>query len=155
MGSLATAKCQCGYSQPVSLGGGFRSFREFCGYPYICYGCKRLFTGNLHEDSSSCRHCDSTDTRSYEHRTLSQPKDASDNERVFDWYLHPSQTKASQLPQEQPGGVLVKLWRILNPLKLASMIRYRSRRVMLRKGGYLCPKCNEFRLIFVWTGMFD
>ena len=66
MGQRGSADCKCGYGESVTLGGGRSNHLWFAGYPYICRSCCAVFTGNLYEEASSCRHCESSDTSSYE-----------------------------------------------------------------------------------------
>ena len=47
MGSLATAKCECGFTKRFLLGGGMSNHLTYCGFPCYCQDCKSIFEANL------------------------------------------------------------------------------------------------------------
>ena len=147
MGQRGSAACKCGYGESVTLGGGRSNHLWFAGYPYICRSCSAVFTGNLYEEASSCRHCESSDTSSYEDAALWEPRDAADHAEAFEWGIHIDQP----LP-EPPKGLLRKLWRKLRGEPKRRSVR---REIVLYSGGYRCPKCDEFSLSFQASSFFD
>ena len=155
MGQLATASCSCGYSRPVRLGGVRSNYLSVFGFPYVCHECKSVFTGNLFESSSSCTHCKSTDTSSYEQRSLRQPNDASDRSVVYSGSMFLGDEDTPEPLQERPKGLLAKLWHQVFPINVKPIRNAKTRDVTLQQGGYLCPRCDGFNLCFGATGMID
>ena len=155
MGQLATASCSCGYDQPTRLGGVRSNHLSVFGFPYVCHECKAVFTGNLFESSSSCMHCKSTDTSSYEQRSLRQPNDASDRSVVYSGSMFLGDEDTPEPLQERPKGLLAKLWRQVFPINVKPIRNAKTRDVTLQQGGYLCPRCDGFNLCFGATGMID
>jgi RNA polymerase subunit RPABC4/transcription elongation factor Spt4 len=172
MGQLGSAYCKCGYGQRITLGGGRSNHLTFAGYPYLCRSCSAVFTGNLFDETNSCQHCESTDTSSYEDATFWRPKGSSDRTQAFDWSMYigpapplepPAEPPAEPLPKP-PKGLFQKLWRKPSPKPERLSIRHVSgepirpsisRKIVLHRGGYLCPICGDFSLSFESFGYFD
>ena len=155
MGQLGSAYCKCGYGLRITLGGGRSNHLTFAGYPHLCKSCNSVFTGNLFEDASSCEHCESSDTSSYEDAALWEPRDTSDRTQVFDWSMYIGPAPPPEPPPEPQKGLLRKLWRALSESKVEPMPRSTRREVVLHRGGYLCPKCNDFSMSFESFGHFS
>lgn len=113
-----------------------------------------MFTGNLFESSSSCTHCTSTDTSSYEERSLRQFNDASDRSVVYK-SMFLGNDDAPEPLQERPKGLLAKLWHNGFSNNVKPVRTNKTRTVTLQQGGYLCPKCNKFNLSCESIGMVD
>lgn len=59
MGSMLYARCKCGYTNSVLLGGGMSNFTYFCGLPFYCENCKTMFAGNAYDEEAECSDCGS------------------------------------------------------------------------------------------------
>jgi hypothetical protein len=83
MGSIITARCDCGYGEEMYLGGGMLDFTTRCTFPLFCANCKILFKGNLFEKRIVCPECKSEGAIPYDNDQLCHRR----GQKVFDWRL--------------------------------------------------------------------
>lgn len=66
MGSEVIAKCDCGFEDYFSIGGGMMNFTTTCHFPCLCSGCQRVVDANLLSKNPKCPKCGSTDIIPYD-----------------------------------------------------------------------------------------
>ena len=71
MGSEVIAKCQCGLTATILIGGGMESFSSTCYFPCYCESCKSVVQCNLLAKKKSCPICESTTIVPYDDPSLS------------------------------------------------------------------------------------
>ena len=71
MGSKGQAKCSCGFSQTVNVGGGMKNFLEFSEFPFYCNQCG-LVSVNIAKDSC-CPSCNNKEPTAYGNEAISTP----------------------------------------------------------------------------------
>jgi RNA polymerase subunit RPABC4/transcription elongation factor Spt4 len=84
MGDIIIAKCDCGFSQQLSVGGGRLNYQTYCGFPYYCKNCKTLFNNNYLAEEHFCGNCNSADVLPYDNDSL---RAHIRDEAVFGWNL--------------------------------------------------------------------
>lgn len=68
MGSVVSAKCDCGFSKEgMRLGGGMMNHGFYCNFPHFCKQCKLFFEANLNDDVC-CPECSSKKVVSYDNK---------------------------------------------------------------------------------------
>jgi ribosomal protein S27AE len=82
MGTIIEAKCICGFTNEMFLGGGKLSFQTYAAFPYYCKSCKSLFVENFLAENKSCKKCSSTDILPYYDDTL---RSHASNKEIFGW----------------------------------------------------------------------
>src|SRR3954467_14049465 len=84
MGDMATARCECGYSADLILGGGMANFQTECLFPVYCGVCRSLQCANLLDAPVMCPKCGSSDVVAYDSPELLGEAGAGE---VFSWHL--------------------------------------------------------------------
>ena len=66
MGTIITAKCNCGFDTgEMYLGGGMVSHTRVNAFPNYCKDCKSLFVANMYNETIICNKCKSSNTVPY------------------------------------------------------------------------------------------
>lgn len=84
MGSIVTAKCQCGLELQLSLGGGMHSFTSVCNFPCLCEACHNVVQVNLLAKTEECPMCKSLDLIPYDDPRL---RKSPGTRTVAEWNL--------------------------------------------------------------------
>jgi len=67
MGSIISARCNCGYeNNEMFLGGGRIAFTTTCNFPFYCEECKILFETNLLKKKRECPECSNKNIIAYD-----------------------------------------------------------------------------------------
>ena len=73
MGSLSMAKCPCGFSQTVKVGGTMRDFLKYSTFPFYCSSCGVVDVNVATEGVHECPKCQSQDIIQYGDDRVSIP----------------------------------------------------------------------------------
>jgi len=155
VGRAVTAACPCGFTECVILGGTRASHLTSYRYPYLCYECNSVFSGNLYQPEIVCSECGSAYTKSYEETTLRQPSKPSDLEVEYSGNMFLGKSNALETIQDGPGRLFPNVWRWLVSISVKPRGLSKYRELTLYKGGYSCPKCKVYSLSFETTAFID
>ena len=150
MGSSVRAKCQCGFNQSFSLGGGMDNHLTFCGFPCYCYDCKSLYTDNLYNDKLECDNCHSNKCSSFDEQKF-HGLTAKIMKPIIT-YKQPS--FLGKLLGHKPQEIIhfisednhIFSWNTKSVL---------GREIYLTNDNYFCPQCENLSLKFQMAGFFD
>ncbi len=81
MGSIISAKCNCGFEKEMFLGGGMQNFTTYCNFPVYCEECRILFESNLFDKEIFCPKCKGTKTIPYDKKCLQR------GTPIFEWNI--------------------------------------------------------------------
>lgn len=148
MGSVASAKCQCGFDEKFSLGAGMLDFRTSCRFPAYCTDCKALYRGDLYSEEDCCPNCQSKNYVAYDNSRFREHAE----DPLPSYYE--KQTLIDRLLRRAPKLVRPKRntdqdifsWSTFSTL---------GRDVYLTNENYFCPKCEKFSLKFEAIALFD
>lgn len=73
MGSLSQAKCCCGFSQAVKVGGTMRDYLRCSTFPFYCSSCGIVEVNIATEGVHQCPKCQSQDIIQYGNDKVSNP----------------------------------------------------------------------------------
>jgi ribosomal protein L37AE/L43A len=85
LGDIIEAKCECGFSAEIFVGGGKFNFKTYCGFPFYCNNCKTLYCGNYLKEEWLCKNCNSSDVLPYNNDSL---REHTSNKVIFGWNVN-------------------------------------------------------------------
>jgi len=80
MGSIISARCECGYKkEEMFIGGGF--CHDNINFPHYCLECKILFEANLYDKKILCPECGTSNIIAYDNTKAYKTKEND----LFTW----------------------------------------------------------------------
>lgn len=70
LGDIVLAKCVCGFSQQLFVGGGRSNYETYCSFPFYCKNCQIMFCDNYLNEIHFCNKCNSQEVLSYNNDSL-------------------------------------------------------------------------------------
>ncbi len=74
MGSVLTARCECGYNKLLKVGYAMLSMGKSCYFPFYCQKCAIIFEGNYLKSQENCPKCRSKKVIPFDHSDLQKVK---------------------------------------------------------------------------------
>lgn len=151
MGSLITAKCECGFDKRMALGGGMRNHLTYCAFPCYCKDCKSLYLADLFSNNASCTKCESKNTLPYDDNRM-RIKVKAINVRPITRYVQ--QSFWEKLILRKPKKIVKCVNSDSNVFDWNTEYKI-GRDISLTDEQYLCPSCQNFKLKFYADGLWD
>ena len=152
MGSMAEARCDCGFEKRLSLGGGMHNFLTNCSFPCYCSDCKSMFSANLYSESLVCAKCSSQNVLAYDDDSLRIKTPDLEPELLPIRYR--AQTLWEKILRRKPEMIQ----EYYQPTK--NIFDWNSSDILDRNPAltyedYFCPSCEKFSMKFYIVGCWD
>lgn len=141
MGTQVEAKCPCGYCSTASIGSGRRNHGKVFYYPHLCHDCHIVETVDILSGALKCSKCGGVNLSSYGQPIKELPYGRWN---IFKAWLAGDVRRHKQEKQAVQGRIF------------DSSYCYRTRTTyVITTEPSVCPACQESKLVFSLTALFD